>query len=96
MEGEMVSTTGVDFTTKVIDLKGEKIQVQIWDTAGQTRFHVITHSYYKGCNGILLVYDAENAAPNQLHYWIDNIKRHAGDAVEVILLCNKIGEHIFP
>lgn len=91
VEAEMVSTVGVDFTTKVVDLKGEQLEVKIWDTAGQERFHVITHSYYKGCNGILLVYDAENAAPKKLHYWIDNIQRHAGHNVEVLLLCNKIG-----
>ena len=30
---------------------------QVWDTAGQERFHVITRSYYKGANGILLAYD---------------------------------------
>ena len=91
VDSELVSTAGVDFTTKIVTVKGEALQVQIWDTAGQERFHIITHSYYRGCNGILLVYDAENSTPTKLNYWIDNIQRHAGNAVEVLLLCNKIG-----
>ena len=42
--------------------------MQIWDTAGQERFKNIQASYYKGANGILVVYDnkIENVNKNYL------------------------------
>jgi GTPase SAR1 family protein len=42
---------------KNIELDGKRIRLQIWDTAGQDRFRTITTSYFRGAQGILLVYD---------------------------------------
>ena len=42
-----ISTIGIDFKIKTIELRGKKIKLQIWDTAGQERFHTITTSYYR-------------------------------------------------
>ena len=53
-----ISTIGIDFRIKTIEIRGKKIKLQIWDTAGQvsTVFYVhivknkvflFTHSKYK-------------------------------------------------
>lgn len=39
-------------------LDGKRIKSQIWDTAGQERFRSITTTYFRGTQGIRLVYDA--------------------------------------
>ena len=41
-----ISTIGVDFKIKTIELDGKTIKVQIWDTAGEERFHTLTPNFY--------------------------------------------------
>lgn len=50
-----ITTIGVDFKIKTVNVDGTRIKMQIWDTAGQERFKTITETYYKGAAGIILV-----------------------------------------
>ena len=85
-----ISTIGIDFKIKTIELKGKKIKLQIWDTAGQERFHTITTSYYRGAMGIMLVYDITNAKSfDNIAKWLRNIDEHASEEVVKMLLGNK-------
>nr|CAB3265351.1 ras-related protein Rab-10-like [Phallusia mammillata] len=85
-----ISTIGIDFKIKTVELNGKKIKLQIWDTAGQERFHTITTSYYRGANGIMLVYDITNAKSfENISKWLRNIEEHASEDVEKMLLGNK-------
>jgi Ras-related protein Rab-8A len=61
-----ITTIGIDFKIKNIELDGKRIKLQIWDTAGQERFRTITTSYFRGAQGILLVYDVadRSASPH--------------------------------
>merc|ERR1712146_364498 len=40
-----ITTIGIDFKIRTIELDGAKIKLQIWDTAGQERFRTITQAY---------------------------------------------------
>jgi len=84
------STVGVNFKSRKVHVANELVQVQVWDTAGQEQFHKITTSYYKGAQGIMLVYDVtDRASLANIEYWIKNIKNHASDQVQVALIGNK-------
>jgi len=85
-----ISTIGIDFKIKTIDLGGKRIKLQIWDTAGQERFHTITTSYYRGAMGIILVYDITNYKSfENISKWLRNIDEHASEDVEKLLIGNK-------
>jgi small GTP-binding protein len=54
------STIGVDFKVKMLNIRGQKVRLNVWDTAGQERFRTLTSSYYRGAQGVILVYDIAN------------------------------------
>uniref|UniRef100_A0A7S2V1J6 Ras-related protein Rab-8A n=1 Tax=Fibrocapsa japonica TaxID=94617 RepID=A0A7S2V1J6_9STRA len=85
-----ITTIGIDFKIKTIDLDGKRIKLQIWDTAGQERFRTITTSYFRGAQGILLVYDVtDRKSFNSIRNWISQIQQHADVHVNKILCGNK-------
>lgn len=85
-----ITTIGIDFKIKTIDLDGKRIKLQIWDTAGQERFRTITTAYYRGAMGILLVYDCtDESSFSNIRNWIRNIETHAADSVNKVLIGNK-------
>ncbi|ELK26690.1 Ras-related protein Rab-8A [Myotis davidii] len=43
-----ISTIGIDFKIRTIELDGKRIKLQRLDTAGQERFRTITTAYYRG------------------------------------------------
>nr|ACO14611.1 Ras-related protein Rab-8A [Caligus clemensi] len=85
-----ISTIGIDFKIRTIELDGKKIKLQIWDTAGQECFRTITTAYYRGAMGIMLVYDLTNEKSfYNIKNWIRNIEEHASSDVEKMILGNK-------
>jgi len=70
-----ITTIGIDFKIKNIQLGNKRIKLQIWDTAGQERFRTITTSYFRGAQGILLVYDVTDRATFlSIRNWVQQIQ----------------------
>ncbi|XP_063703789.1 ras-related protein Rab-1A [Culicoides brevitarsis] len=85
-----ISTIGVDFKIRTIELEGKTIKLQIWDTAGQERFRTITSSYYRGAHGIIVVFDCtDQESFNNVKQWLEEIERYACENVNKLLVGNK-------
>jgi len=86
-----ISTIGEDFKTKTVTLPNNaKVKLQIWDTAGSEKFRKMTNSYYKGANGVLVVFDLNNKESfDALPEWFGQIKEHAQEGCHIMLVGNK-------
>uniref|UniRef100_A0A8U8B896 small monomeric GTPase n=1 Tax=Geospiza parvula TaxID=87175 RepID=A0A8U8B896_GEOPR len=89
---ELAATIGVDFKVKTISVDGNKAKLAIWDTAGQERFRTLTPSYYRGAQGVILVYDVTRRDTFvKLDNWLNELETYCtrNDIVQM-LVGNKI------
>jgi small GTP-binding protein len=86
-----ITTIGIDFKVKYVDVDGKRIKLQLWDTAGQERFRSITNSYFRGANGSIVVYDVTNPETfKHIGGWLDDLDRAHIRKDCVFLIANKI------
>ena len=86
-----LATIGIDFRTKTIPINDYEVKLKIWDTAGEERFRNITNQYYKGADGIILVFDLTNFdTMNKIRDWYNQIKNNtSSNDIGLVLVANK-------
>jgi Ras-related protein Rab-1A len=85
------STIGVDFRFRTVKIDKKIVKLQIWDTAGQERFRTITSAYYRGADGIIMVYDVTNEDSfRHINEWFLEVNRYASENTCKIIVGNKI------
>lgn len=88
-------TVGVDFASKSIQHDSAKIDLQLWDIAGQERFGSMTGVYFRESVGAIVVFDTTRPSTYEMaKVWYKDIQEKVytaeGSVVPTILLGNKI------
>ena len=85
-----MSSIGVDFKSKQIEIEDRLIKMQIWDTAGHEKFRTITTSYYKSAHAIIIVYDiTDQSTYEHVKNWMIEIDKFAKQGVLKVIVGNK-------
>ena len=84
------NTLGVELYNKYINIKDKYSKLQIYDTAGQERYHSIVSNYFRGSHGCFIVYDITNPESfDKIEFWYQSVKQKASNDVSIILVGNK-------
>jgi small GTP-binding protein len=78
-------TIGVDFATKIIESDDILINLQLFDTAGQEKYHYqLGNQFYRNADGVILVYDISKPSKDSvegLNRWLDEVISKTYDEV---------------
>lgn len=86
----VLPTVGVEFQAHSLEIDGKVVKLQIWDTAGQEKYHSIGKAYYRNAVGVLLVFALnDHESFEALEKWYDQICKFCHPKAQVIVVGNK-------
>lgn len=75
---------------KKLNIDGRRINLAIWDTAGQEKFHALGPLYYRLSNGAVVVYDiTDQDSLLKVKSWVKELRKMLGTDVSLIIVGNK-------
>lgn len=84
------STIGASFMSKMIVVNDTPIKYQIWDTAGQEKYHSLAPMYYRGAAAAIVVYDiTRKQSLTTLKNWVKELKQLGPDNIVIAIAGNK-------
>ncbi|NXC67668.1 RAB17 protein, partial [Anhinga anhinga] len=89
---ESLPTVGCSFFTQTLNLGVATVKLEIWDTAGQEKYHSVCHLYYRGAHAALLIYDITNKETlKRAKMWLRDLeKEFLPDEIVIALVGNKM------
>lgn len=90
---EYLETLGADFSIKTVQYKEFSIRYNIWDIAGQPKFHNIRKGFFTGARAGLILYDITIwESKRNLSNWIEEFLNNSGtkSIIPIIVIGNKI------
>lgn len=87
-----ISTIGIDLAKKIFFVEGNRIQLEIWDTAGQEQYYSIVALHFREAKAFIVVYDVTDLCSfEQIRkYWLRSVDEHMNEPVPVFFAANKV------
>lgn len=88
---DYISTLGMQFSKYEEEVEGEKVELLLWDLAGQESFSALRDRFYTGSSGAIVVF---SLSPEELETythvakWVSDVKEACGN-IPIILFGNK-------
>ena len=83
-------TLGASYVSKLTNVNGTDVRLQIWDTAGQERYKGMTPMYYRGAQTALIVYSVTDSESfDSVDSWLSSLRENAEPNITLFLLANK-------
>ena len=88
---DMSSTPGLNYSQKLYEKDGKKVNLNLWDTAGQEKFRSLGRNFYKDSYIIIIVFDITNRMSfiNAKEVWYNEIKNYGEKFKFLSLVGNK-------
>lgn len=85
-KGDEDATIGASFMGKMMQFNEKSIKFNIWDTAGQDRYHTLAKMYYRDAQAAILVYDiTKSASFHGLKRWNEELSENGPkDLIKVV------------
>jgi len=88
---EIETTIGLEYMVYKLSISDTKVQLQIWDTAGQEQYRSLGRSYYRDAVGVLIVFAYnDHKSLDSLDQWISDARTYCHPNMRVLLVGNKI------
>ena len=69
---------------------GKNVRFKVYDTKGQKRLRAITRMYFKGTDGVILIYSINNKDSfDDLQDWLQMLKEEIPNEIPIFLVGNK-------
>ncbi len=89
---EYIATLGTQFSKYEEAIDGEKVELYLWDIAGQERFQALRQRFYIGSSGAIIVFShASEQIQSYDHVprWLEDLKKHCAN-IPIVLFGNKV------
>ncbi|KAH0786218.1 ras-related protein Rab-5C [Histomonas meleagridis] len=84
------ATVGASFITKSIATKNGKININIWDTAGQEKYRSLVPMYSRNASAAIIVFDLSNPTSfDGMKVWLDEVRQNVPDDCVIVIVGNK-------
>ncbi|EAX88661.1 small GTP-binding protein, putative [Trichomonas vaginalis G3] len=84
------STIGVEYETTTVEVDGEMVKLNVWDTAGQEKFRSISRAYFREALVVLLVFDlTDKQSFEDINHWLSDVRQLCDPRASIMLVANK-------